>query len=979
VDELLPYSKRERTAPNLPLPLDDPEAVWFVDSGGIDVFFTQLGPDDAPGTRRHLCRVDEGGSIFAIGARDRARGRLVAVGAGPARLLKFARGELVRLSFETKLAEQVALLIDDWVFRVGQALGRLAVHPPRQELPLGLVTELESGARYSVRERVAWVRHLTGKSLFLDEVPLPVTELMPRFPLSEHLWLLTASACRITACDTLDLIRSGDPWAGLDDFHRTVLDFVEAVHKHETMARWADLQRSIDRDRALVQSVPSRLVAAADSSRPPAVDLDDDDLVTACRAVGSALGIEVRSPPASSERGPIGAQEAVDDLARASGFRVRAITLGHAWWCRRGGEPLLGRYAGAAGSSSSFVALLPKQKAGRWPRTAYVLQQAGSAPHPVDESMAARVEPTAWMFYRSISDRPLSIADVGRFVLALPGLAREAASVLFLAFLGAVAGLSIPIASGILIDQVIPTADHCRLAVMCSFLVVLALATGIFQGVQGLLLLRIEGQVAAALIPAVWDRLLRLPSHFFARYSSGDLALRAMGFDELSKKVSGAVVTTVVTGFFSFFNLGLLFFYSWKLALATILLLGILLFVTASLLAGRLRHEVAIRRVDGIISGLLLELLGGIITLRSAGALGRAFARWARPYGERLKRTSQARRYSNFIYLWLAVYPLGSAMIIYYSTVHVDPGLLSTGRFLAFTIAFANLIAAVLAVGYTAIGVLSALPLLARVQPILNEAPEFPAAVIEPVRLAGALAFSHVSFRYPGQDPGALVLNDVSLHVRPGEFVAIVGPSGAGKSTLMRLLLGFEKPDAGTVTYDGRELSTLDLREVRRQIGVVLQHAELMPSDIFSNIAGFSPSLTLEHAWEAARLVGLEHDIRDMPMQMHTLVGEGGGNLSSGQRQRLLIARAIVRRPKVLLLDEATSALDNITQSIVSESLTTQLRGVTRVVIAHRLDAIFKADRIYVLKDGRIVQRGRFDQLLKEPGPFRDLAHRQML
>jgi ABC-type bacteriocin/lantibiotic exporter with double-glycine peptidase domain len=224
-----------------------------------------------------------------------------------------------------------------------------------------------------------------------------------------------------------------------------------------------------------------------------------------------------------------------------------------------------------------------------------------------------------------------------------------------------------------------------------------------------------------------------------------------------------------------------------------------------------------------------------------------------------------------------------------------------------------------------------------------------------------------------------LVLDNVSLQVRSGEFVAIVGPSGSGKSTLMRLMLGFEAPDSGTVTYDGRELVTLDLRDVRRQIGVVLQQAELMPTDIFSNIVGLAPFLNVDDAWQAARLAGLEDDIRRMPMGMHTLVGEGGGNLSGGQRQRLLIARAIVRRPKILLLDEATSALDNVTQAIVSDSLTNQLRGVTRVVIAHRLDVVVNADRIYVLKDSRIVQSGQYHQLVEEPGPFRDLARRQML
>ena len=240
------------------------------------------------------------------------------------------------------------------------------------------------------------------------------------------------------------------------------------------------------------------------------------------------------------------------------------------------------------------------------------------------------------------------------------------------------------------------------------------------------------------------------------------------------------------------------------------------------------------------------------------------------------------------------------AVVIYLGTIHLDPNRLSTGSFLALSIAAANVTAAILTVGFTLLGLLDLPPLYGRVKPILEAKPEFPAAVIEPVRLGGALALNAVSFHYPGQDEGSKVLDDVSLQVRPGEFVAVVGASGSGKSTLVRLLLGFESPDTGTVTYDGRELSTLDLREVRRQIGVVLQHAELMPGDLFSNIVGYDPALTLDDAWLAARLAGLEDEIRRLPMGMHTLVGEGGGNLSGGQRQRLLIARAIVRRPRIL-------------------------------------------------------------------------------
>ncbi len=770
VEELLPYSQPEQTAAHLPLPLDDAQAVWWVVSGVIDIFFTQLQPGATTGPRRHLCRVEEGGSIFAIsGARGRSGGGLVAVGTGAAQLLKLARGDLIRLSFEKGLSEQIAVLIDDWVIRVGRALGRLVPFQPVRS-SRGTPSPRSSAAPASACARASrGFATSPGHRASSTRSRSPVTELAPRFPVTEHLWLTASETCRVTACNTLTMIGSGDPWAGLDEFHRTVLDFVSGIHERESEAWWAELQQSIVREAVLVQSVPARLAAAADASSLPAIDAGDNALWTAASAVGRDLGIEVRCPPPAGERGCGAPPDPLGELARASGFHVRPVTLDERWWRRTGGEPMLGRVSGDG--LSSPVALLPS-KGARWSQTAYEIHEPGGSSRPVDERIAGTLSPTAWVFYRSLPDLPQSIPDILRFSLGLRGLARELGTVLAMALAGALLGLSIPIASGIIVDQVIPAADRGRLLVLCLFLVVLAVATGIFQAIQGLLVIRIEGRVSASLIPAVWDRLLRLPSSFFARFASGDLALRAMAFDEISKKVSGAVVTTFVTGFFSFFNLGLLYYYSWKLALCTSFLLGVLFLVTASLLGGRLRHETAIRRLDGLLSGLLLELLGGIITLKSAGAEGRAFARWSRPYGERLARTSRARRFSNRIHQWLAVYPLSSAIVIYFGTVHIDPGLLQTGRFLAFTIAFANLIAAVLAMGYTSIGLLDVLPMWERVQPILAETPEFPAAVIEPVRLAGALALNRVSFRYPNQDAGTHVLSDVSLQVRPGEFVA---------------------------------------------------------------------------------------------------------------------------------------------------------------------------------------------------------------
>ena len=217
----------------------------------------------------------------------------------------------------------------------------------------------------------------------------------------------------------------------------------------------------------------------------------------------------------------------------------------------------------------------------------------------------------------------------------------------------------------------------------------------------------------------------------------------------------------------------------------------------------------------------------------------------------------------------------------------------------------------------------------------------------------------------------------LSLDVAQGEILTLLGPSGSGKSTLFRLLLGFDRPTEGVVAYDGKDLATLDLYDVRRQLGVVLQNTQLMPGDLYTNIVGFSSSLTMEDAWEAARLAGIAEDIAAMPMQMHTVIGEGAATLSGGQRQRLFIARALVKKPALLLFDEATSALDNPTQRKVSDHIASL--KVTRVVIAHRLSTIMGADRVYVLKEGRIVQKGRYEELIREPGVFREMALRQQL
>lgn len=269
---------------------------------------------------------------------------------------------------------------------------------------------------------------------------------------------------------------------------------------------------------------------------------------------------------------------------------------------------------------------------------------------------------------------------------------------------------------------------------------------------------------------------------------------------------------------------------------------------------------------------------------------------------------------------------------------------------------------------------LALVPLFERLRPILAAAPEARSGKTEAAPLAGRIELSHVSFRYlEGTRP---VLDDVSLRIEPGQLVAFIGRSGSGKSTLLRLLLGFETAESGDILYDGQSIGTLDTTSLRRQIGVVLQHSRITTGSIFDNITSGIP-YTLDDIWAAARLAGIDADIEAMPMGMHTFLMEGASTLSGGQRQRLMIARALIGRPRILFFDEATSALDNRSQTLVMQSL--KRLSTTRIIVAHRLSTVERADRIFVLERGRVVESGGYPELIAADGPFRRLAQRQML
>jgi NHLM bacteriocin system ABC transporter ATP-binding protein len=520
---------------------------------------------------------------------------------------------------------------------------------------------------------------------------------------------------------------------------------------------------------------------------------------------------------------------------------------------------------------------------------------------------------------------------------------------------------------------VVPQQRSSVLLGLTLLLVVFAVASFGFSVVQRQALARMGGHVARDLQSALSERVVDMPLWFFRRYSSGSLARRVMAVNQIQSLATAVVTTSMLAVPVGVFNLGLGFYLQPRLALFGLIVLAAGAFGIFFFTRTQSRHLSELTEANQASFGLAMQFVDGVGKLRVANAERRAFAQWATRFAA-LKEAFVAsqRGFATVTAFAAAATAVGTAAL-FLAVATLPTGTVSSATFLAFNTAFGQALAATAGLTGVAVFFAQARPLYQSVRPVLDTRPEVSEGGEDPGRLSGAIEVSHIGFRYTADGP--TVLDDVSFQVEPGAFVALVGPSGSGKSSVMRILLGLEVPAVGTVRYDGRDLDSLDLVAVRRQIGVATQSVRLLPGNVFTNIVG-NRSLTMDDCWEAAEIAGIADDIRAMPMQMHTFISEGASTFSGGQRQRLLIARAVVAKPKILLLDEATSALDNRTQAQVAEAIG-RLRAA-RVVIAHRLSTIREADTIVVLDEGRIVEQGSYDELMAASGRFAELARRQL-
>ena len=577
----------------------------------------------------------------------------------------------------------------------------------------------------------------------------------------------------------------------------------------------------------------------------------------------------------------------------------------------------------------------------------------------------------AFCFYRPLPQRQLTLKDLFRYMAGVLN-GWDYVSFALAALMITLVGMLMPKLNHILMDQVVSSGSERLLAAVMSFMLFATAGSIVMSIVRQLLLSRINIKLNLNVQAAVMMRVLSLPASFFKEYSSGELNQYLNYMNSLCNQLVETIFSTGITGVFSLVYLTQIFAYARSLVVPSLLITisTVVIGMAASVMQVSINKESM--RLNAKEKGMTYALINGVEKIRLSGAENRAFVRWSNLYAQEADLIYNLPAFIKLNKVITAAISLVGTIVMYYIAVRSS---VTVADYYAFNAAYAYISSAFSSIASVALTAASIKPSLDSIRPLLEAEPELQENRETVTNITGQIELSHVTFRYT--EDGPAILDNLDLNIKARQYVAICGRTGCGKSTLVRLLLGFEKPQKGSIFYDRKDISRLDLHSLRKLIGTVMQDSYLFSGSIFENISISAPTMTIEEAWEVAEISGLADDIRAMPMGMHTVLQEGKGGISGGQRQRLMIARALAQKPKVLIFDEATSALDNITQKQVSDAL--DKMRCTRIVIAHRLSTIRHCDRILVLDKGKIVEDGTYEELIALDGYFAELVSRQRM
>ncbi|MGN0281424.1 MAG: ATP-binding cassette domain-containing protein [Prevotella sp.] len=651
--------------------------------------------------------------------------------------------------------------------------------------------------------------------------------------------------------------------------------------------------------------------------------------------------------------------EQLERILRPIGIMQRRVQLDGAWWKMTVG-PKLGQ-----DNEGNMLLFLPA----KW-YFGYKCIDANGNVRRVNAELMKTVKRDALTFYPALPPKSLTGKDLLKFsARVLPTSAVFA--LLFAAFIVSLFGMFIPFINKQIFNNVIPNGILADLYPMAALFCGVVVGSALIEVMRNKLIYRAKDILQMHLQTAFMARIFTLGTEFFWKYSSGEITNRVASIRRLSAFANEALRGALFTLLFAVVYVFQIIVYAKELLVPSLVVLTIHTILLVVYFIQMHNEELELADHKSELDGMEYDLFSGIQKIKLTGSEKRAFTKWLDLYRRCAHISYNPSISVKMMPALIALCQMGSIAVLYWYAVESKVGV---SDFIAFSVAYGMIASALSAMTATIPDLAKITPLMKIAAPVLSTVPELQPDAPQVQYLSGSIEVSDLSFRY-GNESNWL-FRHFNLKINSGDYVAIVGPSGCGKSTLLRLLLGFEHPQAGGVFYDNYDLSKCDKTSLRRLIGTCLQNGSLFSGDIFSNITITAPNSTMEDAWRAAELAGIADDIRQMPMQMQTVVSEGNSSFSGGQKQRILIARALIANPSILLFDEATSALDNISQRLVAEHL--DKLDCTRIVVAHRLSTIRNCNRIIVLDKGAIAEEGSYDQLMERKGLFYKLAKRQI-
>ncbi|MCP5505968.1 MAG: NHLP bacteriocin export ABC transporter permease/ATPase subunit [Chlamydiales bacterium] len=956
--------KRIETPPNFRLSLEEEEKVYFLEKGSMLLFASEK-----EGRRTLLSMISSGRLLFEIEKDPEIPYELFAFTEETCILWEVDKRQLteaMKRSEENQKAFSDHL--EHWLNQFSHFLyAPMDVAPKHWLLKSGAIP-MKEGEVFTLKisehpeekERVFWVTPKEGVYKLLGPHEYKFTDHHRFFPVLPHLYFLSMEAGNYEVQTTKEAIQTHKWIEGLSLFHRFLGHYL--IQKREFLDQ-EELKRFEEKETLQEETLHETLtemVSVLEEREVEEGTLSTVPLNQAMEIIFKSRGMKFEAVKQVHEKE---LKDKVAKIAERSGARVRAIQLGPLWWKRDSGS-LLAFY----GKEHHPVALL-QNRFGEY----LMIDPVKGTKKKITPSLTRLLAKDGYTFYRAIPDEIHSGKETLAFFLRENK--RELWKLGLYGLIGALFSLFPPVATALLFNLAIPNANFPLLFQISLGLIASALSSSLFIYFRSLILGRIDGKLSAGIQPALWDRLLKLPANFFRRFTAGDLLQRVMAMEQMRPLLSSNIAQTILTGIFALLYLMTMAIYSIRLTVIGVILLLIAAAVTYLFAKWKIRVQKKVFEMQGTINGALVQILSGVSKLRVAGAENNAFSYWAKQFSRSKSLEMMAQNIQNVIATIMGAFPLLALLLIFGTVMRLEETeSLSIGDFLAFNSAFMTLSMAVFALSNIVMQAAPIIPLWRRTNVIVEEPQEILQKKTSPGKLTGDIRIDHISFNY--EDDENLILDDVSIRVNPCEMIGIVGPSGSGKSTLIRMLLGFEKPLSGAVYFNGKDLSHLNINEVRKQMGVVLQGGGIVAGTLYQNIVA-GGRYTEEEIDRAITLASFKRDLENFPMGLHTVLPQNGETLSGGQKQRLLIARALLPNPKILIFDEATSALDNRSQEEITQNI--DALDITRVVIAHRLSTIRNADRIYVLEKGKITQMGSFEELAKEPGLFAEMLHRQRL